>query len=197
MANITDPLFLATKPNPMHFFKPYDEDGNVNMIVEITQGSFNKFEYRHTDGFIRLDRVLYEMLPYPVEYGLIPQTWDEDEDMLDIISPVSFPTFPGCIIPGRVIGIMHMNDSGEEDSKIVVVPASDIRFKHIQSVEDLSQHRRDEIQYFFEHYKDLQFKYKNQLDKKVVISGWGNVDEATTIIEKCHQKYLEKFGMAA
>ncbi|WKZ30649.1 MAG: inorganic diphosphatase [Candidatus Dojkabacteria bacterium] len=163
------------------------------MLVEIPQGSFNKYEYVTEAGIIKLDRVLYEMLPYPVEYGLIPQTWDEDEDMLDVIALMTYPTFPGCLIAGRIIGIMYMNDSGEKDSKIVVVPADDARFDHIQTVDDIPRLRRDEIQYFFEHYKDLQFKYKGKTDKKIVIEGWGGIEEAHKVLSACTEEYKKKF----
>ena len=97
--------------------------------------SFNKYEYVTEANIIKLDRVLFEMIPYPIEYGLIPQTWDEDNDLLDIMSLVSYPTFPGCLITVRPIGVMFMNDSGEVDDKIFAVPVDDVRFKHVKNHE--------------------------------------------------------------
>jgi inorganic pyrophosphatase len=185
--------FMKHTPNPQHVLTPFDEDGNINMLVEIPQGSFNKYEYVTEAGIIKLDRVLYEMLPYPIEYGLIPQTYDEDDDLLDIMCIMSYPTFPGCLVAARPIGVMYMNDSGERDDKILAVPADDIRFKHIKTLNDIPQIRRDEIQFFWEHYKDLQFKHKGQHDKKIVIEGWGDENDAKKVIEKCMVAYNEKF----
>jgi inorganic pyrophosphatase len=196
MANISnlDPKFLVNGINPQHALPTFDEDGNINMIVEIPKGSCNKYEYVTEANIIKLDRVLFEMLPYPIEYGLIPQTYDEDNDLLDIMCMVTYPTFPGCLIATRPIGVMIMNDSGEVDDKIFCVPVDDVRFKHIKSYKDLPQILIDEIQFFWEHYKDVQFKYKGQLDKKVVIERWGDEKEALEIISKCQAAYKQKFN---
>lgn len=196
MANISnlDSNYLKMGMNPQHVLPTFDEDGNVNMLVEIPKGSYNKYEYITEANVIKLDRVLFEMLPYPIEYGLIPQTYDEDNDLLDIMSLVTYPTFPGCLIAVRPIGVMYMNDSGEIDDKILAVPADDFRFKHIKTYKDLPQITIDEIQFFWEHYKDLQFKYKGQTDKKVVIDRWGDENEAKQVIEKCQAAYKTKFA---
>lgn len=196
MANISglDPKYLTKGINPQHALQTFDEDGNINMIVEIPQGSYNKYEFVTEADIIKLDRVLYEMMPYPIEYGLIPRTYDEDNDLLDVMSLVSYPTFPRCLIAVRPIGVMRMNDSGEIDDKIFAVPVDDVRFKHIKTYTDVPQIRRDEIEYFWTHYKDLQFKYKNQPDKKIVIEGWGDEKEALEVIKKCQDAYNQKYG---
>ncbi|WKZ24183.1 MAG: inorganic diphosphatase [Candidatus Dojkabacteria bacterium] len=196
MANISnlDSQYLKTGMNAQHVLPTFDEDGNVNMLVEIPKGSFNKYEYVTEANVIKLDRVLFEMLPYPIEYGLIPQTYDEDNDLLDIMSLVTYPTFPGCLLAVRPIGVMYMNDSGEIDDKVLAVPADDIRFKHITSYTQLPQITIDEIQFFWEHYKDLQFKHKGQTDKKVVIDRWGDEKEALEVIKKCQEAYKVKFA---
>lgn len=198
MANISnlDPKYLTQGINPQHVLSPFDEDGNINMLVEIPKGSFNKYEYVTEANVIKLDRVLFEMLPYPIEYGLIPQTWDEDNDLLDIMCLVTYPTFPGCLIAARPIGIMYMNDSGEIDDKVFAVPADDARFKHVKTMKDLPPILIDEIQFFWEHYKDMQFKYKGQTDKKVVIDRWGDENEAIEVIKKCQTAYKTKFAAA-
>lgn len=195
MANIPnlDPKYLKSGINPQHVLPTYDEEGNLNMLVEIPKGSFNKYEYVTEANVIKLDRVLYNMLPYPVEYGLIPQTYDEDDDLLDVMTLISYPTFPGCLIAVRPIGIMYMIDGGEIDDKILAVPVEDVRYKHIQSLKDLRQITIDEIQFFWEHYKLLQFRYKGQTDKKVVIDRWGDEGEAFQIIEKCQKAYALKY----
>ncbi|MEI6887344.1 MAG: inorganic diphosphatase [bacterium] len=195
MANIPSlsESYLPHIPNLQHTLPTHDENGNVNMLVEIPQGSINKYEYVTEAGVIKLDRVLYEMIPYPIEYGLIPQTWDEDGDLLDVMCLITYPTFSGCLISGRVIGVMKMNDGGEVDDKIVVVPADDMRFNHIKSIEDVSKGRKDEIQFFWEHYKKLQYDYKGTPEKKTRVDGWFGVEEAVKVIEKCQKSYLKKY----
>lgn len=197
MADIAN---LADKPqktmmNPL-FELPVGDNApeEINMLVETPMGSINKFEFHTNTGLLKLDRVLFEKLPYPIEYGAIPQTWDEDEDLLDVMCILTYPTFPGCLISVRPIGVMLFNDSGEKDDKILAVPVDDIRYKHVKSITDLTEHQKDEIGFFFERYKDLQFKYKGQTDKKVVVEGWGEKDKAFEIIEEAVKLFKEKFG---
>lgn len=194
IANLDDKI-QDNQLNPL-FGLPVGDNApeEINMLVETPMGSINKYEFNTQTGLIKLDRVLFEMIPYPIEYGAIPQTWDEDDDMLDVMALVSYPTFPGCLISVRPIGVMLFNDSGERDDKIISVPVDDIRFKHIKSIKDLSQHRLDEITFFFERYKDLQFKYKGQTDKKVVVEGWEELDSAHKIIEDAHKLFKQKYG---
>jgi inorganic pyrophosphatase len=193
IANLKDKVFFK-KMNPL-FGLPLGDDApkEINMLVETPMGSINKYEFHTKTGLIKLDRVLFEKLPYPVEYGAIPQTWDEDEDLLDVMSLVTYPTFPGCLISVRPIGVMLFNDSGEKDDKILAVPVDDIRYKHIKSIADISEHQKDEIAFFFERYKDLQFKYKGQSDKKVVVEGWGDVEQAYQIIEEASGLFKTTF----
>lgn len=165
----------------------------INMLVETPMGSINKYEFHTQTGILKLDRVLFEKLPYPIEYGAIPQTWDEDFDLLDVMCLVTYPTFPGCLISVRPIGVMIFNDSGEKDDKILAVPVDDIRYKHIKSYKDLSEHAVDEIGFFFERYKDLQFKYKGQTDKKVVVEGWKGIEEAHKIINNAQKLFKSTF----
>lgn len=193
IAGVADSLQYI--PNPMHQLPVGDDmPKEINMLVETPMGSINKYEFNTNTGLIKLDRVLFEKLPYPIEYGAIPQTWDEDEDLLDVMCMITYPTFPGCIISVRPIGVMMFNDSGERDDKILAVPVDDIRFKHITDVEQLTQHQKDEIAFFFERYKDLQFKYKGQTDKKVVNEGWEGRERAYEIIKEAHERYTNKFG---
>lgn len=197
MADIAN---LADKPqktmmNPL-FELPVGDKApeEINMLVETPMGSINKYEFHTNTGLLKLDRVLFEKLPYPIEYGAIPQTWDEDEDLLDVMCILTYPTFPGCIVSVRPIGVMLFNDSGEKDDKILAVPVDDIRYKHVKSITDLSEHQKDEIGFFFERYKDLQFKYKGQTDKKVVVEGWGEKEKAYEIIDEAVKLFKEKFG---
>lgn len=166
----------------------------INMLVETPMGSINKFEFHTNTGLLKLDRVLFEKLPYPIEYGAIPQTWDEDEDLLDVMCLINYPTFPGCIISVRPIGVMLFNDSGERDDKILAVPTDDIRYSHIKDISDITDHQKDEIEFFMTRYKDLQFKYKGQTDKELVVNGWGDREKAFEIIEEAQKLFVEKFG---
>jgi len=193
IANLKDKIFKK-KMNPL-FGLPVGDDAprEINMLVETPMGSINKYEFHTKTGLIKLDRELFEKLPYPIEYGAIPQTWDEDQDLLDVMCLVSYSTFPGCLISVRPIGVMLFNDSGEKDDKILAVPVDDIRFKHIKSIDDMSEHQKDEIAFFFERYKDLQFKYKGQTDKKVKVEGWGGVEEAYKIIAEAQKLFVETF----
>jgi len=195
IANLPDKV-LQQKMNPL-FGLPVGDNApeEINMLVETPMGSINKYEYHTQTGLLKLDRVLYEKLPYPVEYGAIPQTWDEDNDLLDVMCLITYPTFPGCLISVRPVGVMIFNDSGEKDDKILAVPVDDIRFKHIKTIKDLQPHTVDEIGFFFERYKDLQFKYKNQTGKKVVVEGFEGVEKAYKIIgdaQKLFQKTFKK-----
>jgi inorganic pyrophosphatase len=194
IANLPDKVF-DSKMNPL-FGLPVGDNSpeEINMLVETPMGSINKFEYHTQTGLLKLDRVLFEKLPYPVEYGAIPQTWDEDNDLLDVMSLITYPTFPGCLISVRPVGVMIFNDSGEKDDKILAVPVDDIRFKHIKSIKDLPEHTIDEIGFFFERYKDLQFKYKGQKDKKVVVEGFEDVAAAHKIIGAAHKLFQKTFS---
>lgn len=185
---------LRGENNPL-FTLPVGNDvpNEVNMLVEIPKGSINKYEYDVPTGLLKLDRVLFEQIPYPLEYGLIPQTWDEDDDMLDILSMITYPTFPGCLINVRPIAVMRFVDGGEVDDKILAVPVDDIRFKHINDVNDLTDHQKDEITFFFTHYKELQFKYKKQ-DKQVEVKGWFDRNTAVEIIEEAMARFDKKFN---
>lgn len=197
MADIAN---LADKPqrtmmNPL-FELPVGDNApeEINMLVETPMGSINKFEFHTNTGLLKLDRVLFEKLPYPIEYGAIPQTWDEDSDLLDVMCLLTYPTFPGCLISVRPIGVMLFNDSGEKDDKILAVPVDDVRYKHIKTIEDITEHQKDEIGFFFERYKDLQFKYKGQTDKKVVVEGWAGKEKAYRIIEEAVELFKKRFG---
>ncbi len=192
--NLEDKVFLE-KFNPLFKLPVGDNDPEeVNMLVETPMGSINKYEFHTNTGLLKLDRVLFERLPYPIEYGAIPQTWDEDEDLLDVMCLVTYPTFPGCLISVRPIGVMLFNDTGERDDKILAVPADDIRFKHIKDLKDLTEHQKDEIAFFFERYKDLQFKYKGQTDMKVVVEGWEGREKAYDIINQATELFKKNFA---
>ncbi|GHJ41177.1 inorganic diphosphatase [Streptomyces sp. TS71-3] len=126
------------------------------VTVEIPQGSRNKYEMDHTAGRIRLDRLLFTATRYPADYGYIEDTLGRDGDPLDALVLTGEPTFPGCIIQCRAIGMFAMRDEQGPDEKILCVPAHDPRYATIQNITDVSDFDRLEITHFFEVYKDLE-----------------------------------------
>ncbi|MEX1014445.1 MAG: inorganic diphosphatase [Candidatus Paceibacterota bacterium] len=160
----------------------------INSIIEIPKESHNKYEYDEELEVFKLDRVLHSPLHYPADYGLIPETRAEDGDHLDIMVLGNNPTFPGCVVKSRPIGVMRMIDDGEKDYKILGVQSDNPRFTSIKDLEDLQKHNPHllkEIAHFFEAYKHLE-------DKEVKTEGWGNREEAIKEIEKTHKAFKQQ-----
>ncbi len=156
----------------------------MEVFVEIPKGSNNKYEYDKEKEAFRLDRVLYSPVYYPADYGYLDNTLADDGDALDAMVLTTFPTFPGCIIKARIIGMFIMEDEKGRDEKIIGVPINDPRFDNISSIDDLESHILKEFSHFFEVYKDLE-------EKKVDITGWANVEEAKKVIEKAKENYKQ------
>src|SRR5579872_3139231 len=125
----------------------------IEVVIEIPQGSRNKYEYDHEQHVIRLDRVLYSSVHYPADYGFMPGTLSKDGDPLDVLVLVFDPTFPGCRVPVRPVGVLHMVDDKGEDEKILAVPTVDPRFGYVHDIADLDEHWLKEIENFFATYK--------------------------------------------
>ena len=157
----------------------------VNIVVEIPKGSRQKYEYQEKTETFLLDRVLFSSVFYPTDYGFIPQTRDHDGDALDAMIITDYPVFPGCIVEGRVIGLMKMIDGGEIDDKILCVPTADPHYDHIKSMDDVDPHLIKEIANFFETYKILQ-------KKETKVEGWFDVEEAYKVIADCKKMEEER-----
>ncbi len=159
----------------------------INVVVEVPSGGVNKIEYNEKEGYFRLDRALYSAVYYPYEYGFIPQTESEDGDALDVILLATNPTFSGCVVRARPIGMLRMADERGEDNKIIAVPAAavDPRFKKATSLSKIGAHMRDEIRQFILDYKKLEKK------KYVRFKGWGTKEEAKRAIAKAIKKFQE------
>ena len=127
-----------------------------DVTIEIPKGHRNKYEVDHETGRIRLDRLLFTAMSYPSDYGYIEDSLGEDGDPLDALVLLQEPTFPGCIVRARPIGMFHMRDEAGGDDKILCVPAGDPRQAHIKELDQISEFDRLEIQHFFETYKDLE-----------------------------------------
>lgn len=156
----------------------------VEALIEIPTGSQNKYEYDKEKGRFVLDRVLFSPMHYPAEYGYIDESLALDGDPLDILVLTTFPTFPGCLIHARVIGVLIMSDDKGEDEKLLGVPVEDPRWKGINSINDIPEHRLKEIAHFFQVYKDLE-------NKKTIIKGWEGPEKAAQLIDECFARYKE------
>ena len=146
------------------------------VFVEIPSGSRNKYEWDEELGGIVLDRRLFTSMTYPADYGYLEGTLAQDGDPLDALVLVAEPTFPGCRIRVRPIGVFHMSDEKGPDEKLLCVPLGDPSFARIHDVHDVNAELRDEIEHFFQRYKDLE------PSKKTETRGWGNRAEAETIV---------------
>ncbi len=158
------------------------ENKVLDVFIEIPTGSQNKYEYDKEQGVFKLDRVLFSSQFYPAEYGYIDETLALDDDPLDALVLVTNPTFPGCVIESRVIGFLNMIDDGEEDQKLLAVPTEDPRFKDVHTLDDVPQHKLEEIAHFFKTYKDLQGKITE-------IGEWEGVEAANKLIDDCLDRY--------
>ena len=143
----------------------------ANAIIEIPKGHRNKFEVDKETGLFRLDRYLYSSSHYPGDYGFIPQTLAEDGDPLDILVMVNEPTFTGCLIEARIVGLFRMRDRGVNDWKVLGVPHTDPLFTEFNSLEDVPRHFLREVEHFFLTYKQLE-------GITVEALGWAGAQEA-------------------
>lgn len=158
----------------------------LNAIIEIPKGSRAKYEIDKESGLIKLDRVIYASMYYPLNYGFIPQTLGEDGDPLDIVVLTQVSVVPRCLIDSKVIGVMQMVDRGEADDKIIAVALGDPSVCNYENVDDLPEHLIHELKHFFENYKTLE-------NKKVVVDHFLSREEAYPIIESSFRRYNENF----
>ena len=147
-----------------------------DVLIEIPAGSRNKYEVDHLTGRIRLDRMLFTSTRYPNDYGYIEGTLGQDGDPLDAMVLLQEPTFPGCLIKCRAIGMFRMTDEAGGDDKVLCVPAGDPRLEHLRDIHHVPEFDRLEIQHFFEVYKDLE------PGKWVKIDGWQGQAEAEAVV---------------
>ncbi len=161
------------------------ENRVVDALIEIPAGSQNKYEYDEKSGRFYLDRVLYSPMHYPTEYGYIENTLALDGDPLDILVLTTLPTFPGCVIRSRVIGVLIMSDDKGEDEKLLAVPVDDPRWDTVKTLDDVAPHVLKEIEHFFQVYKDLE-------NKETMIKGWVGVQKANQLLDESIARFQEK-----
>lgn len=159
-----------------------DKLHSFDVLVEIPRGSRNKYEYDFDLKRMRFDRMLFSSMMYPADYGFIPETLALDGDPLDVLVLMNEPTFPGCVIEVKPIGVFNMADDKGPDEKVICVPVSDPIWNNLKDLSDMNPHLIKEIEHFFQVYKDLE-------NKKVEVQGWGDVNEARSIIEKCVERF--------
>jgi inorganic pyrophosphatase len=149
---------------------------DVIVFVEVPSGSRNKYEYDAATGTVMLDRRLFVSMSYPADYGFIEGTLGEDGDPLDALVLVGEPTFPGCRIAVRVMGVFHMSDEKGPDERVLCVPLKDPAWMRVADVHDIPPELRNEIEHFFQVYKDLE------TGKSTETRGFGNRAEAEELI---------------
>jgi len=159
-----------------------DNKNTFDVLIEIPKGSRNKYEYDFELKKIRYDRMLFSSMMYPADYGFIPETLALDGDPLDVLVLVTKPTFPGCVIEVKPIGVFHMADDKGPDEKVICVPVSDPIWNKLNDLSDINPHLLKEIEHFFEVYKDLE-------NKQVDVQGWGDVNEAKEILKQCVDRF--------
>lgn len=159
-------------------------ENTFTVMIEIPKGSRNKYEYDHEKGQIRFNRMLFSAMHYPSDYGFFLDTLAGDGDPLDALVLVWEPTFPGCLIEVKPIGLFRMRDDGRPDEKILCVPIGDPLWNYIEELGDVPPHLLKEIEHFFAVYKDLE-------EKKTAVEGWDNRLAALEIIEQSRKRYLD------
>ena len=173
--------------NPWHDLSPgMHPPDQVTAIIEIPAKSRNKYELCKDTGLLRLDRVLYSAVHYPGDYGFIPRTLHEDGDPLDVLVRIGEPTFPGCQIDVRPVGVLRMLDLGDPDDKILAVPINDPLHREYFDIADLPQHYLREIEHFFAIYKDLE-------GKRMEVLGWEKSEYAMQVIQESIKRYEDTY----
>ena len=156
----------------------------INVIVEIPSGSHNKYEYDKSLDIFRLDRALHSPVYYPGDYGFAPRTLALDDDPLDVLILVSEPTFSGCLVVARPIGILKMIDDGKSDDKVLAVPVGEPEYAEVYNYTQIFAHQLRKIQHFFETYKLLE-------GKATSTHGWADASEARRIIVEAADRFDE------
>lgn len=159
----------------------------INAVIEIPKDTRNKVEYDHDLGVFRVDRVLHSPVRYPGDYGFIPSTLSPDGDALDVLVLVTEPTFTGCLMSVRPIGMLEMSDEAGGDEKVLAVPENDPRFGEIRDLPDLPQHLLKEVEYFFDIYKELE-------GKETAVLGWYPVQRAYEVIEEAQRTFVATYA---
>jgi inorganic pyrophosphatase len=155
---------------------PFGKGGAIHVLVEIPTGSRNKYEYDPDLDVVALDRTLYSAVHFPTDYGFVPGTLSSDGDPLDALVMVEEPTFPGCLLRVRLLGVLTIDDDGGEEPKLLAVPVEEPRFAGYEDLKDVPAHLLAEIENFFTIYTQLE-------GKKVKALGWQGPKQAAKTLD--------------
>jgi len=161
------------------------DERTIDVVVEIPKGSRNKYEYDHVTGVMRLDRRLFSATVYPADYGFVPDTLAEDSDPLDALVLLDDPTFPGCWVTARPVGVLWMTDEKGPDAKLICVPAEDVRWNSVADIDHLPSELLQEIKHFFDVYKTLEPA------KSSSTGDWADREAAWSEIEASRARYVD------
>ncbi len=157
----------------------------LDVVVETPTGSRNKYEIDHGLGLIRLDRRIPSATIYPADYGYVPEALGLDGDELDALVLVEDPTFPGCVVRSKVLGVFKMRDENGPDAKLITVPTHELRWAEASDIGDVPESLRDEIEHFFDVYKDLEPGSSTETQ------GFGERTEALEELRAARERFAE------
>jgi inorganic pyrophosphatase len=171
-------------PTPTPEAAPLDgsDERSIEVFVEVPMGSRNKYEWDFARGTFVLDRMLFSAVRYPGDYGFVPETLALDGDHLDALVILGEPTFPGCTVQARVLGMLDMTDDKGPDEKLLTVASHDPRWRDLHSLDDVPDHLRQEISHFFATYNDLERKF-------VEVRGWRGRDDAMQVLRESRERW--------
>jgi inorganic pyrophosphatase len=182
-----DPRYGAVV-HPWHDLEPGSAAPDlVTAVVEIPKGSRHKYEIDKPSGAFRLDRVLHSSVHYPVDYGFVPRTLFDDGDPLDVLVVTTLPTFTGCLVEARPVGLFRMTDQGVADDKVLAVSHRDPSLAEVREASDLPAHLLRELEHFFRIYTQLE-------GKRVETFGWGDLEAARRCVRRAMSRYDERHG---
>lgn len=159
-----------------------DDGTNITTVIEIPKGSMLKVEWDRKNEYFVLDRVEPGIFTKPVNYGFIPQTLDEDGDELDTLLVTGEPIPTGVVVEAKVIGVLNFEDDGEMDHKIICVPADDRHYGAIETVDELGDAWKKQIEHHFNHYKDLK------KPGTTTVQGFASAEDAWKVIAQCKER---------
>jgi inorganic pyrophosphatase len=162
-----------------------DASPSLHCLIEIPKGSRNKYEWDEALQAIKLNRFLFSSVVFPTDYGFVTETLGEKGEALDALVCVNAPTFPGCLIEVRVVGVLQMDDEEGRSDKLVCVPADDPAWDQVEGIDGLPEQLRKEIQHFYSMYKEPEGKH-------VEIHGWADRDAAEEAVDDGRRRYAEE-----
>jgi inorganic pyrophosphatase len=155
---------------------------SLHCLIEIPKGSRNKYQWDEALGGIKLARFLFSSVVYPTDYGFVPETRSPKGEALDAMVAVSEPTFPGCVIPVRLVAILRTEDERGQDDKLLCVPCDDPGWKQIDDLDDIPQQMRTEIEHFFAIYKGPE-------GRDVTVHGWEDSAVARQVLQEARDRF--------